>query len=82
MSVLQTPNLVGPLNAHVPQQIRINPMAGSGGTQLGFGIDRLQAHQPHQPLHPLAVDFLPLLDQPFPEPPTAEEGVGGVLLIE
>ena len=51
-------------------------------TQLRLGVDRLQAHQPHQPLHPLAVDRLALLDQPLRQPPAAEERVGGVLLVD
>src|SRR5262249_61625529 len=74
--------LVRPLDRHAPQQVGIDPMPPSRQTQSGLGIDRLQAHQPHQALHPLAVDWLPLLDQPGGHPPTAVEGTGGVLLVD
>jgi site-specific DNA recombinase len=76
LDYFRTPNLVGPLDAHVPQQIRVNPMPPARRTQLRPGVDGLQAHEPHQPLHPLAVDRLPLLDQPLRQPPATEEGVG------
>jgi hypothetical protein len=51
-------------------------------TQLRLGVERLQTHAQQQPLHPLAVDCLPLLDQPLGQPPTAEERVGGILPVE
>src|SRR5438874_371138 len=51
-------------------------------TQLRLGVNRLQAHQPHQPLHPLAADRLPWPDQPLGQPPAAQEGVGGVRRVE
>jgi site-specific DNA recombinase len=82
LDYVRAPYLVGPLDAYISQQVRVNPVPPAGGAQLRLGVDRLQAHPPHQPLHPLAVDLLPLRDQPLRQPPTTEEGVGGVLLVD
>ena len=50
------PNLVGPHNGHISQQIRVNSMLGVVPRQVRLGIDRLQSHQPHQTLRPRAAD--------------------------
>ena len=76
------PHLVGPPDAHVPQQIRVDPMPATGHAQPGLGVNRLQAHDAHQPLHPLAVDRLALPDQPGGQLPAAEERVRRVLLVD
>jgi site-specific DNA recombinase len=76
------PDLVGPPDAHVAQQIRVNPVPPARCRQLRLGVDRLQAHDPHEPPHPLAVDRLALLDQPLRQPPAAEEGMVGVLPVD
>ena len=59
MSVLHTWS--APLDRHAPQQVRVDPMALPGQAQPRLGVDRLQAHHPHQPLHPLAVHRLALV---------------------
>jgi site-specific DNA recombinase len=76
------PDLVRPLDRHVSQQVRVDLVALAGGAQSGPGVDRLQAHGPHQPLHSLAVHPLSLLDQPPGHPPTAVARAGGVLLVD
>ena len=45
-------------------------------------LQHLPAHDPHQPLHPLAVDRLATLGEPLRPAPTAEERVGRVLFID
>ncbi len=82
LDYFRAPDLVGPLDTHIPQQIRVNPLPPARRTQLRLGVNRLQPHEPQQPLHPLAVDRLPLLDQPLRQPPAAQERVGRVLLVE
>ncbi len=79
---VRAPHLVGPLDAHVPQQIRVDPMPAPGHAQPGLGVNGLQAHEPQQPLHPLAVDHLALADQPGRHPPAAVERVGRVLPVD
>src|SRR5208282_3862612 len=50
------PHLVRPQNGHISQQIRVNAMLAVVPREMWFGIDRLQSHQSHQTLCPLAVD--------------------------
>jgi site-specific DNA recombinase len=78
----RTPHPVGPLDAHVPQPIRVDPRPGPGGPPLRLGVERLQPPQPQQPRHPLAVDRFPGLDQPLRQPPATADGVGGVLPVD
>jgi site-specific DNA recombinase len=78
----RTPHLVRPRDRHTPQQVRVDPMPAARRTQLRLGVERLQAHDPHQPPHPLAVDRLPLPGQPGRQPPAAEERVGRVLPVD
>jgi site-specific DNA recombinase len=79
---LGAPDLVRPIDRHAPEQVGVDPMPAPGRTQPRPGVDGLQAHEPHQPLHPLAVDRLPLLSQPSRHPPAAVERTGGVLLVD
>ena len=58
VSYIGRPNLIGLINGHILEQIRIDLVARMGPTGLGLWIDRLKAHQPHEPLHPLAVDLI------------------------
>jgi site-specific DNA recombinase len=76
------PHLIGPLDAHPPQQVRVDPVAAPRPTQPGLGVDRFQAHDPHQPLHPLAVYPFPALQEPGRHPPAAVKRASGVLLID
>ncbi len=39
---VRAPYLVGPLDAHVPQQVRVNPVSPAGRTQLRLGVNGLQ----------------------------------------
>ena len=50
------PDVIGPLDGHVPQQIRINPMLRVRLAGLGRLIDRRQANLAHQPPDPVAPD--------------------------
>lgn len=51
-------------------------------TGMGPGDCRLQAHEAHQPLDPLAVDTIPLAPQLGRHLATAEEGRDQVLLVD
>jgi hypothetical protein len=42
----------------------------------------LLTHPPHQPLHTLAVDHLPLFLEPLGQSPAAQEGMGRVLPVD
>ena len=57
-------------------------MPAPGHAQPRLGVNGLQAHDAHQPLHPLAVDRLPLPDQPGGQLPAAVKRVGRVLLVD
>ena len=46
----------GPIDRHIPRKIGINPMLGMRRAGPGRLMDRLQAHQPHQPPHPVPAD--------------------------
>ena len=50
------PHLVGPRDRQIPQQIRVNLVSGGRPRGAPLRINRLQAHDPHQPLHALAID--------------------------
>lgn len=53
------PDLIGPRDRQLAQQVRIDLVFGIGNGRLGLRIDRLQAHETHQPSYPLAVDSIP-----------------------
>jgi hypothetical protein len=44
---VRAPYLVRPLDAHAPQQIRVDPLPRPAGALLRLGVDRLQTHDPH-----------------------------------
>ena len=48
----------------------------------GFGMQRLQAHDRHEPPDPLAIDRLPAAFQEHGHPPTAVERGLEVLLVD
>ncbi len=48
---------------------------GEGGTGLGLRCHALQSHQPHQPLHLLAVDLVSFHFERLGQHSTAKEGV-------
>ena len=52
------PNLIGLIDGHVLKQIGIDFVGRMEPTGFGLGIDRFKAHQPHEPLHSLAVDLV------------------------
>jgi hypothetical protein len=45
------------IDGQVSEQVGVNLMLRMGPTGVRLGIDRLYAHQPHQPLNPLPVDL-------------------------
>ena len=65
-----------------PEKIDV-AVAASCQAQPRLGVDRLQTHQTHQPLHALAVDVLLLLfAQPGRHPPAAVERMLRVLPVD
>src|SRR6201998_883088 len=52
------PDMVWPLDYQVAQQIREDLVAWRGFCRARFRSQRGDAHLPHQPLHPLAVDLM------------------------
>jgi len=77
-----TPHLVGALYAHVFEQIGISLGRLSRPTQSGLGIDRLQSHYAHQPLHTLSIDTIPLVLKPGRHTTGAIKRRLGVLLVD
>lgn len=75
------PDLQRPVDEPVAQQVGINPVGLTGVFRMGLGINRLQAHQLHQPLHPLMVDGVPLPLQVSRHSGPAIERGAGVLFI-
>jgi hypothetical protein len=59
-----TPDLVRMVDFHLPQQIGVLPVFGTGFAQPLFGIDGLQTHEPHEPADPLGIDRVSLASQP------------------
>ena len=78
---LGRPHLIDPLDGHVPQQVRVH-LVTPARRQLRLRVDGLQAHDPHQPPHPLAVHLVTLADEPPGDLPAPEERVGRVLLVD
>ena len=60
---IRAPHLVRPVDRQPSQQIRIHPVARMRHCRSGRLIDRRQAHQAHQPAHPLAPDQMTLAPQ-------------------
>lgn len=75
------PYLVWPVDCESSEQIRIDLVFFIALTQLGLGIDRLDAHLAHQALNPLVIDAVALFPQGDSHPPDPVEGSAGVLLI-
>ena len=50
------PHLIGMIDGQVPEQIGVNPVLRMGTAGVRLGVDRLDAHQSHQPLDAFAVD--------------------------
>ena len=65
---VRTPDLVDPLDLDAPQLIRVDPVSRRRRGQARAGVDRGQAHRPHQADHALAVDRLPLRREPGRHP--------------
>jgi len=69
--------VVGPLDGHAPQQVRVNFVAGRRAAQARFGIQGFDAQDAHQPLDAFAVHL-----QLERHPAAAEEGTLQVLLVQ
>lgn len=50
------PHLVDPRDLARSEQVRVLRVLGGSATRIRLGRQRLQAHQPHQPLNALAID--------------------------
>jgi hypothetical protein len=55
--------LVDSGNLQIVQQIRVDGVLRGWLARVGFGHRALESHQPHQPLHPLAIHLNSLLFQ-------------------
>ena len=76
------PDVVGPLDRHVAQEIRIDLVAGRGFARSRLRPERGDPHQAHQPLHALAVHEHALGAQHRFHPARAEKGPGGEQLVD
>ncbi len=77
------PHLVRVIDAQVPEQVGVNPMLRMRPAGVRLGIDRLDAHESHQPLDPLAVDPTALMPPEVTHHRTAAvEGSLQVLLVD
>jgi hypothetical protein len=61
------PDLIRPRNRQIPQQIRVNLVAGRRPTGGSLREHRLETEQTHQPLGPLPIEPKTLLDLPRPQ---------------
>ena len=77
-----SPDLVGPVDHHVPQQVRVDlvPWRRLRGPRLR--ADRRDPHQAHQALHPLAVDRPTLGPQHRRHPARAQERMSEEQLVK
>jgi hypothetical protein len=82
MRDIRAPHLIRSLDRHVPKQVRIDPVAGPADRQTRLRAHRLQTHQPHQKLHPFAIDPMPLAPQPGCHAAAAPERMGRVLPVD
>jgi hypothetical protein len=57
---VSTPDLIGTVNHHISQQIRVSLMLLRREAQTRLRINGLQAHQSHQPPDPLNIDRMSL----------------------
>ena len=71
----ERPDLIPTLDRHSSQQVGIDLVIRVRHRGPRPGMDRLQAHQAHQPLDPLAIDRLPLAGQDDRHPTAAVERV-------
>lgn len=78
---VSTPHLIDLGDIHPPEQIGIHLVRGMRFAKVWLGIDRLQAHLTHQPLHALAIHRIALLRQMYRHPTTAIERGFQVLLV-
>ena len=79
---VRRPRLIGVIDGQVPEQIGVNPMLRMRAAGVRLGVDRLDAHQPHQPLDAFAVDPAAMLAPEMPDHRTAAvEGGFQVLLV-
>lgn len=76
------PNLIRPLDHDISKQVRINPVCLVSDGRFGLGINRLQAHQPHQPSDSFAIDFVALCGEPNSHFPSPVERTLCVLLVD
>ena len=67
------PDLVGPLDLHSAQEIRINLVARRGFGRVRLAIDRLDAHPLHHRRHALAADVDPFPIEKIAQHPGARE---------
>jgi hypothetical protein len=61
------------IDGKVSEQIGVNPMFRMRTARVRLGVDRLEAHQAHQPLDALAVEFLALAPEMSDHPAAAEK---------
>src|SRR5262249_53857693 len=50
LDYLGGPDLIASVDRHASEQVRVDLVVGAPVRGLGAGVDRLQAHGPHQPL--------------------------------
>ena len=66
-----TPDLVGPVDRQSPQSIRVDRMPRVRSAGVRLAVQGFDSHDPHQPLHPLAVDLHTPVRERVHQPPAA-----------
>ena len=75
------PDLVGPVNRQVPQQVREDRMGGMTTGEIRFPVNRFQPHLSHQPPHPLAIHRIALSAQPAGHLPRTKDRKHQIRLV-
>lgn len=76
-----TPDLVGPLDRQPTKEVRADLVSRRRLARVRALVDRDQPQQPHQPLHPLAIDDVTLGGQPRHHPARAVIGPSQILPV-
>lgn len=76
-----TPDLIGSDDCQTPQEVRVHLVLRVLLAGVGARGHASQAHEPHEALHPFAVDLNTLTKQVNHHAPTAVERILGICLV-
>ncbi len=76
------PDLIATVDRQPSKQIRVDHVARVSRARAWARMDRFRAHPGHQPRDTLAIDVLPVVEQPGSHPSAAEERCPEVLVVD